>query len=639
MTYGYHGKILRIDLSKRKIEIEYPDEVFYRRYWGSSCQGLYYLLKELPVGIDPLGPQNILIFTPGIATGIPASGFCRFTVQAKSPLTGGLAESQSSGYFSPELKFAGWDGIIFKGKSEKPVYLWIKDDRVEIKDASHLWGMDIGFTEDNIREELNEPRARMAVIGPAGENLVRFACIINNKRHAAGRNGLGAVMGSKNLKAVVVRGTKKVNIFDKETVIELAKKFKNNYKNNPDDKNLSLFGTGYYTLLNNESGTLPVRNFKTGHDERADAISGETITEEILKKHAPCWGCAVGCKPVIDSSKARDIDPEFGGPEYETIASLGSNLDIFDADAVCRAHVLCNKYGQDTISTGGTIAWAMECYELGLITKNDTGGIEVKFGDSKIMLQLIEDIAFKRGFGKLLSEGSARASEKIGRGSERYALHSKKQEIPMHDPRVKGMLALSYSISSVGADHTRVEHDCDFDFHAPKVYRDQAKCLGILEPLESVVLDEKKVRWHYYLKQHFSLLDALPVCMLTVAPVRTHTMSDLMKLLSAATGWEVTLWEMMKLGEKRFVMARCFNTREGFTSKDDTLPERMFEPIETGPTRGNKLDKANFLKMKKLYYEICNWDTETGIPRRAKLIELELDWLNPELDKIRESLK
>ena len=384
--------------------------------------------------------------------------------------------------------------------------------------------------------------------------------------------------------------------------------------------------------FSNNDGQLPTRNFQTGYFEEADAISGETMRETLLAGSEACWACSVVCKRVVQTPEPYVVESRYGGPEFETVAALGSNCGISELAAICKGNELCNKYGLDTISTGVTISFAMECYEQGILTQEDTGGVDLAFGQADAMLQMIEAIAKRQGLGDLLAEGTQRAAERIGKGAHRFAMHTKGLEMPMHEPRAKGMLGISYAVSPIGADHVVVEHDTDFDFQAPQVFIDQMKSLGLLERLGTESIDSRKVRMFYYLQNHFSFMDALCLCVLCFAPVRTFTMADMVTLISAVTGWETSLWEIMKLGERRINMFRAFNAREGLTAADDWLPDRMFEPIRTGPRAGHKVSANDFSQALDLYYEMMNWDEE-GIPRAGKLAELDLGWVNALLER------
>ena len=627
MANGYWGKILRVDLSTGDSYIEEHDDVWYRTYMGGACVGAWYLLRELEPGVDPLGSENIIVFAPSVVTGTPASGFSRHSVISKSPLTGLIGDSQAGGFWGAELKAAGIDAVVVQGRAEKPVYLWIQEGEVEIRDASKLWGKTTGEAQAAIREELGDSRVRALLIGPAGERQVRFANIMNELRDANGRGGMGAVMGSKNLKAVAVRGHGRIEMDDEETVRRHSKQFRDTFMDNPSNRGLNVFGTAEYVNFANSDGQFPTRNFQTGFFEEADAISGETMKETLLTGAEACWACSVKCKRVVATGKPYSVDPQYGGPEFETIGALGSTCGVSDLAAICKGNELCNKYSLDTISTGVTIAFAMECFEQGLLTEEDTDGLDLRFGNADAMLQMIEAIAARQGLGDTLAEGVKRAADRIGKGASRFAMHTKGLELPMHEPRAKGMLGISYAVSPIGADHVVVEHDTDFDFQAPQVFIDQMKSLGLLERLPTESVDSRKVRMFYYLQNHFSFMDALCLCVLCFAPVRTFTMADMVEIISAVTGWETSLWEIMKLGERRINMFREFNAREGIVAADDWLPDRMFEPIRTGPRAGHKVSANDFSRALALYYEMMNWDEE-GVPREGKLAELDLGWVN-----------
>ncbi len=580
MAYGYNGNIAHINLTTGEITVEHPDEVFYRTYMGGGCLGAYYLLREMEGGVDPLSPDNVLVLTASIVTGTPIAGFSRHAVVTKSPLTNAFLDSQAGGFWGPELKFSGFDAVVIRGKSEQPVYLYINDGEISIRDARHVWGKITGETQETIREELGEPKARLLLIGPGGENLVKYACILNECKHVNGRGGAGAVMGSKNLKAVACRGTKKLDFYDKEKVLEHAKWFSAHFMENPANRSGHDYGTADYVSQQVLMEEFPTRNFKYGTIEDGENLSGTRMAETILQKTERCYACTVSCKRVVKVTGTYDVDPFYGGPEYETIAAFGSNCGITDLEFVAKAHELCNRYSLDTISTGGTISFALECYERGILTEGMTDGLSLQFGDPEVILELIERIAFRRGnIGNLLAEGSKAVSEKLGKESESFAIHTKGMELALHDPRVKTGVGLGYACSAVGGDHVVVEHDNDFDEFAPEIYVEQAKPLGLLRRLNSRYLGPEKVRNFVYLQNHFSFMDSLTLCVLTFAPVRSITMKRLIDIMDAVLGWETSLWEIMKLGERRTVLAKVFNIREGFRRKDDILPKRLFEPL------------------------------------------------------------
>ncbi|MGC9400551.1 MAG: aldehyde ferredoxin oxidoreductase family protein [Anaerolineae bacterium] len=616
MGKGFRNKILRVDLSTRRISVEEPGEDFFRTYFGGWGVIAYYLLTELEPGADPLGPENLLIFAPGVVTGAPTGGSGRSAVGAKSPLTGGFGGAEAGGFWGVELKRAGWDAVIVTGQAEAPVYLWIKDDEVEIRDATHLWGRETLDVERVIREELDEPRARVAQIGPAGEHRVRYACIMHDVSRAAGRTGLGAVMGAKNLKAVAVRGRERIPLADKERVQEAARWLREHY---PETwaQSLHEHGTDGGLITLDAMGGLPTRNFQQGSFEGAEKITGETMTDTILVGRDTCYACPVTCKRKVAVTGRYEVDPAYGGPEYETVGALGSSCGVDDLEAIAYANQLCNAYGLDTISTGMTIAWAMECFERGLLTEEETGGLELRFGNAEVMVQLVEQIAYREGFGDLLAEGTRRAAQKIGRGSEKYAMQVKGQEYPMHEPRIKFALNVGYATSPTGADHMHNIHDTDF---ATSV--DSVRPLGILKPLPPDDLGPEKIRLAKYQIDWQVLFNCLGLCMFM-----PYSRPQVRDIVQGVTGWETSLFEMLKVGERALAMARVFNAREGFTARDDVAHWRFATPFEEGPVKGVAIPAKLMADALDLYYEMRGWDKESGAPTDAKLHELGLGWL------------
>jgi len=632
MSYGYTGNILHVDLSTRKIWIEHPVEEFYRMYWGGRALALYYMLKQMKPKIDPLSPDNLLIFAPSVITGAPAPAIPRYTVCAKSPLTGAQGEAEAGGWWGPELKKAGFDAVVVKGASSTPVYLYIKDGQIEIKDATFLWGKETAIVQQLIREELKDDRIRIAQIGHAGENLVRFANIVNELKHFNGRNGLGAVMGSKKLKAIAVRGTHPIKIHNKKRIAEISKQITSRIMNNPLSLSLRELGTPASVRSAYETGCLPSYNWTTGYFKEGENLTAETYNKTILQKIEGCFACPIRCKRVVEVDKENlKVNPQYGGPEYETIAALGSLCGISDLGYVAKANELCNKYTMDTISTGMAIAFAMQCYEEGILSSQDTGGLVLKFGNKEVMLQFVEMIANRQGIGHLLAEGTYRASQKIGKGSNQFIHQVKKQEVPMHDPRLKNGVGLQYALSDYGADHMKAAHDPVFkDVESWGVK--MMKGLGIMEPVSPIDIGQKKVSLFKILDIYWSLLDTLGVCDFGYVPRSLGTMDELLEIIRSATSWNATWFELMRLGERSINMARIFNYREGFSSKDDVLPEVFFHPFKGGPLDGKMaINRENFQKAIKLRYELMGWDSKTGIPSEAKLIELGLQWLVEEI--------
>ena len=622
MPYGYNGKILHVNLSDLRYDIEEPDERFYRTYFGGGGLAAYYLLNDLDPGIDPLSPDNILIFALSVVTGAPLSGFSRYTIAAKSPLTGGFAETEAGGYFGPELKFSGFDAIIFKGKAPKPVYLWIHEGRVEIRDAGALWGLENGETLDKIREDVGEPKARVASIGPSGERMVLVSNVMNELSHANGRTGMGAVMGAKNLKAVACRGrSKNMEFADSDQVKDLVSWHNKAIKVHQPNINFSKFGTPMFVVALNNGGILPTRNFREGTFEGAEKI-GVPGLEKILKRSGTCYRCAVGCKRVVEMETPYTVHARYGGPEYEALASLGSLCGVDDLGAVAKANEMCNRYGLDVIGVGAIIAFAMECGEQGILTEEDFGGHRVTFGDAEGMLRLVDQINERDGIGDTLAMGVKRASEIIGKGSGAFAFHIKGQEIPMHDPRGKTGVGLSYALSPTGADHIETPHDVSFVGDGVGFI----KPLGILDPPVPEALDAAKVRFFRQGQLTWSLNNVLGICNFVAAPVLALKYEKLVEAVRAITGWETNLYELMRASERSQVLMRIFNNREGFCPEDDRLFRRMHEPLPAGPSAGKQIKEEDLKGAIKLYYQLSGWDEE-GRPTPAKLIDLNLEWL------------
>jgi len=611
MNYGYMGKILRVNLSNEKISFEEPEETFYRRYFGGRGLIAYFLLKELKQGIDPLTPDNKLIFACGPITGAPISGSGRNSVGAKSPLTGAYGEAEAGGFWGTELKRAGFDAIIVEGKATKPVYLWIHNEEVEIRDASHLWGMEIKKSQETIRKDLEDTSVKVAQIGPGGEKMVRYASIINDMNHAAGRCGMGAVMGSKNLKAIAVKGDKQINIADPESLRKLAHWMAHNVDNVAHE--LHTYGTGAVMDVYEETGNLPVHNFKF---PGVDSISAQAIKKHVRVGMGTCFACVIACKKEVKIEEPWNVDPAYGGPEYETLAALGSNCGVDDLKAICKANELCQRYSLDTISTGATISFAMECFEKGLLRKEDTGGLDLGFGNAEAMVKMVEMIGERKGIGDLLAEGVKRAAERISQGAEKLAVHVKGQEVPMHEPRLKRGLGLGYAVSPTGADHIHNIHDTFLAPQIPKRY----KSLGILEAVPVEDLGPRKVRLFKYVMTWRSLDNCLVMCLFTPWSVQKKV-----DIVRSVTGWNTTAFELMKVSERAINLARIFNIREGFTEKDDWLPPRFFHPKTSGALSSTAVDSEKLREAKTTFYGMMGWN-EQGVPTRAKLEELNIAW-------------
>jgi len=626
MPYGYNGRILHVDLTAGAVRVEEPAERFYRRYFGGSALGVYYLLKNTPAHADPLGPENTLVLALSVLTGVPISGQSRMTAVAKSPLTGAVGDSQCGGFWPAELKFAGFDALVITGRAAKPLYLWVHDGEAGLRDAGHLTGKLTGEVQKTICDELGDRRVQVLQCGPAGEKGVRFACLINMCNRANGRTGMGAVMGSKNLRAVAVRGSSRPEVADEGALRSLAK-WGADHVGDSDVAGLALMGTSEIVASQNEEGGLPTRNWSSGVFEGYKAICGERMSDTILKDRDTCYGCAVRCKRVVEVTEGPfQVDPLYGGPEYETLAALGSYCGVGELAAVAKANELCNAYGMDTISCGGTIAWAMECFEKGILTGDDTGGIDLRFGNAEALVKVIEMIGRREGFGDLLAEGSARAAEVIGQGSEDLLTTVKKQEAPAHMPQVKRSLALIYAVNPFGADHQSHEHDPAYD--PEDGYLEEMAELGLVDPRPVDGLDSEKVRYSFYTQCIYSALDSLNLCQFVYGPAwQLYGLDQMVELVRSVTGWNVSLWELMKLGERRLNMLRAFNAREGIGREADTLPKKFYEPLEGGASDGVAVDEEELQRALDTYYAMVGWDVATGIPTRGKLQELGIGWV------------
>ena len=625
-----NGKILHVDLTKGKTWIEEPPEAFYRMYGGGSGMGLYYILKEMPAKVDAFSPENILTLFPSVPTGLPISGLSRLTANAKSPLTGAIGDSQCGGFFPAKLKFAGFDGIVVRGKAPKPVYLWINDGEIEIRDASHLWGKLTADVDAIIKKELNDTGVEILQCGPAGEKLVRFAAIMNMSQRANGRTGMGAVMGSKNLKAVVAQGNRKMTPADPAGMAALFKEGTKRIDDIPDVKGVGINGTADCVPWQNSVGTLPTRNFNEGQFEEFMNIAGETMSSTILKRRDTCFSCTVRCKRVVETEfMGQKVLPIYGGPEYETVGTLGSYCGVGDLAAVALGNQLCNAYGIDTISAGATVAFAMECYEKGLINKQDTGGIELKFGNSEAMVKMIEMIGTRAGFGNILAEGSALAARKIGKGAEDFLITCKGQEAPAHMPQVKKSLGLIYAVNPFGADHQSSEHDPVYEAGANPLFLERLAYIGLKDIQPPFSMNMEKVRLAQKTQLVFSATDVYNFCQFVWGPAwELYGTDEMVKTLQLATGWDITLEEMLTVAERRLNMLRVFNLREGFDRKDDVLPKKFAKPLQgTGPSAGVVVDPVEMEKYKDYYYELAGWEKSTGNPSREKLASLDLDWV------------
>ena len=630
MPYGYTGKILHVDLNRGTLEVEEPEEAFYRKYMGGSAMGMYYILRDMPAGTDALAPKAVLTVMASVTTGTPISGQSRVNVNARSPVSGAIGDSQSGGFFPAELKFAGFDGIVVKGRSPKPVYLSILNGEVKLHDASHLVGKLTGEVDALLRQEIGEPKAEVLQYGPAAENGVLFSSLVSMANRNNGRTGMGLVMASKNLKAIVVKGKGPLPVADAKALAALSKAGPKLLPENPDVDGLRLHGTASVVMPQNAIGTLPTYNYNEGQFARAEEISGERMSDTILKKGDTCYACAVRCKRIVEiSSGDYPVDPLYGGPEYETISTFGSYCGIDDLAAISYANQICNMYGVDTISCGATIAFAMECFEKGIINQEQTGGLELRFGNVPAMLEVLQQIVENTGpLGTILSQGSARSAQVWGPEAEACLVTVKNQEAPAHMPQSKKSLAVIYAVNPFGADHQSSEHDPMYEQDTAPLYLTRLAELDLKDPPPYGSLNAEKVRFAAYTHIFYSILDTLELCQFVWGPAWTlYGPSEIVEYVRAVTGWPVSLYELMKVGERRLNMLRWFNAREGFTRKEDQLPAKFYKPLAgEGPTAGVALDQQEVEDALDLYYHILGW-TQEGLPTRDSLANVGIEWL------------
>ncbi|HHE71770.1 MAG TPA: aldehyde ferredoxin oxidoreductase [Chloroflexi bacterium] len=614
---GYTGKALRVDLTTGTMAVEEHDALFYRRYLGGSGLVAYYLLKEVPPNTDPLGPDNLLIFAGGTVTGVPLAGAGRSAVGGKSPLNGGYGEADVGGFFGAEMRRAGFDAVIFKGRAPEPVYLWLHDGEAELRPAKHLWGMTTAECQQAVLEELGERAARLAMIGPSGEKMVRYACVINDLRHAAGRTGMGAVMGSKNLKCVVARARGKVPVADPEGVRELARYMVEHWKE--DAWEMHKLGTPGGLVGLHKEGKLPTRNFQDGQFEGAEKIGGEALHDTILIDTGGCYACPIRCKRVVEvNDDDYQVDPIYGGPEYETIGAFGSNCGVDDLRAISKAHEICNAYGLDTISAGMAVSFAMECFENGLLTEADTDGLDLRFGNAKAMVEMTRRIAEREGLGDLLAEGTDYAAAKIGKGAEKFVINTHGQPLPMHECRSRHGQALGYAVSPTGADHMHNMWDEGLD----KAELDENwLSLGVYNPVPATKLNPSKV-YAYVVTACLRWLDnAMGMCMFV-----PWSLEQKVALVRTITGWDTNQWELIRTGLRHVTMMRLFNMRCGWTRADDRLPERMAHPHVSGSVTEKPVDPKELDEALTHYYTMMGWDPQTGYPLPSTLHALDLSW-------------
>jgi aldehyde:ferredoxin oxidoreductase len=612
--FAFNGKILRVNLSESMVSEEAVSENLMRGFLGGAGIATTYLWDEVPQGADPLGPENLLIFMTGLLTGAAAPSTGRYSVVFKSPLTGIWGQSNSAGYWGVWLKKTGFDGIIFQGISPKPVYLLLTDEMAELKDAEHLWGNNVPDTTQALTDELGDG-FRVACIGQAGENQVRYAAIMNDLHRAAGRCGGGAVMGSKRLKAIAVKGSVSYSIAEKAAFKEAAKRQYELLDEHMLKIGLEAFGTDLILDLVNVRGGLPTRNWQTGVFDQAEEINGIALSEKVLVENKTCFACPIFCGRGSEIRKGPYKGEKGEGPEYESIGALGTMCGVGDLEAITMAHYLCNEYGIDTISVGSTIAFAMECFEKGILTKENTDGMELKFGEADIVIDLVHKIAKREGIGDLLAEGTRRASKELGEGTEAFAMHVKGLELPAYDSRAVKLTGLTYATANRGGDHITAYVQGPTYMDVPFLVVEESM---IDDPL---VVNVDEVHIAKDLEDALVIFDCAGACkfMGMCLPVK-----DWVDLIRYASGWkDFDISELRVVGERVYNLARAYSVREGLTAADDTLPKRLLEePLPEGPAEGHVNDLAPLLEA---YYDLRGWDPATGKPSREKLKELKLD--------------
>lgn len=607
MVHGYAGEILKINLSASKIFKQMISEDFYSKYLGGNGFGARLLYTELKPETDPLGSENILIFATGPLNGTMIPMASKLCAVSKSPLTGTFMDGFCSGRFGCELKYAGYDIMVIEGKADKPVYLFIDDDVIHMRDATHLWGKDTITTQTIIKEELKDKSIPVACIGPAGENLVRYACIITEHR-AFGSGGLGAIMGSKNLKAIAVRGTKLISVYNTEQLEKFVQRIIEKIVTEPAAQVLSKYGTAILVSVLQHIGGLPTKNWQTGIFPDSNAISAEVLIDKYTQKNLSCFACMIPCGHYSIVKEGSYKGALTNGPEFQTIGVFGPLIGNNRLDAIIQADRLCDEYGIGQISAGVCIAFAMECYERGLITKKDTDGIELRFGNYEAMLELLRKITYREGIGNILAEGAKRASAIFGKDTEEYAIHIKGMEMSCFCPRVLKTQSIGFAVSSKGPSHNEV-----------RITAECGKLISI-EELESGLgyLAKELMDWS-------AIANSLIWCLSAERILGIRLSDEITEMLKFTTGFDFNKMELINIAERIHCMERAFNIREGFGRKDDAIPKRFLkDAIPEGPAMGTKVNKEKLEAAIDKYYTAMGWDRE-GRPTRNKLLKLGLE--------------
>ena len=585
---------------------------------------MYLLYNHLSPGIDPLSPDNVLLIGAGLLTGIPALGSGRCDIAAKSPITGALGDSNIGGFFAPEMRMAGFDHLVIKGKAEKPVYLWIHNEEIEILDASHLWGKDTFETQALIRSDHGDEEIKSLVIGNAGENLVRFANVRTGMKNAAGRTGMGCVMGSKNLKAVAARGTMDINFTHPEQLLDYCKEMIDMVMKNRYSRAASKWGTLVIYSTTNTTGLIRTRNFQLNQLDQGWGIEPEEMDKYTIGMSG-CFGCPVSCRHRY-TLKEGVFAPIFAeGPEYTSLGAFGTMVDCRKMETVLVANHLVNKYGLDTLETGGLIAWAMELYEKGIITEKITNGLKLEWGDEEVLFELIRQITYREGFGNILADGFKIAIEKIGQESKYYAIQVKDMSNLHSDERPTPSFALGIATSTRGADHLRGRPAIDL-YGLPEDFLEEIYGAPMSSDYRSYEGKSRMVWWQELL---YAVTDSLGTCKFQTVFLAVHApkWDEFSKLIYLVSGIQYTTSQLMEIGERIYTIERMFNNREGFSRKDDALPERYFKeatPIGLPRVRDRKINKEKFEKMLDEYYTLHGWD-DKGVPTIETIQKLGIE--------------
>jgi len=611
--YSYSGRILHVDVTARESWVERVGPEFLKKYVGGVCLATRLALDNIPKGCDPLGPDNALCFACSAFGGTIVPVGDKYAVAGKSPLTGFLNDSLSTSYFAAAIRQAGYDGIVVKGKAQKPIYVFISDDVVEFLDASQFWGMETWDTEEAIRAQIGDETVRCCVIGPAGENLVRFANLTNDRGRQAGRGGMGAVMGSKLIKAVAVRGTGSIEVADSDELLAMALDLAKAAQG-PKTAKYRMLGTPSNVLTLNSMGVLPTRNYQEGVFEAAEKVSGEYMHEHYTEKAVACAGCPIACEQVV-GIKEGAYKGTRTSVDYESLFAVGTNCGLDYFPGIVKAIELCDRYGMDTMSTGVTVAWAMECFEKGMLTKEDFDGLEPRFGNHQAEAALVKKIAMREGIGDLLAEGTKRASERTGKGSEHFAMQVKGMEMAGYEVRGCQTFALGAAVGTRGPCHNRsLSYEAD-------THREVE--LFTSGPERGQIAKDKE--------DFAAILDTMMFCKF-IRGCFKDLYAESARFYTLTTGIEMSADEIRTLGERAWNLKKAFNIREGWTRTDDWLPPRCFEESITNPATSEKvsLKPENLRAMIGAYYQARGW-TQEGLIPKEKLVELGLEDIAEEI--------